>query len=323
MALTDKARTVPRVHLFGTLFIVAALTIALASFFSWQQFAEHRASLDRMERVQVDQLESRLESEMNSALQHLQFSRSRTEEVLEKNITDKVDFAIQIAESIHTRESPLRPPEEVKHLIVEALRPLRFFDGRGYFFIDDMAGRFILLPTAPELEGQLAPNNRDDTGHPIMQGLIEAARKPRGEGFSRYRWYRPDDPHNMADKLAYVRYFEPYDWLIGTGDYIYEWESIQQREAIERLPRSASGAAATLRFSTAVARRFCSLPTRAWKAALSAHWTGHASRRCGRSTVRLAMAADSYATTGHRRVNRTRCRASWPGSRWPNRGAGF
>lgn len=235
MALTDKARTVPRVHLFGTLFIVAALTIALASFFSWQQFAEHRASLDRMERVQVDQLESRLESEMNSALQHLQFSRSRTEEVLEKNITDKVDFAIQIAESIHTRESPLRPPEEVKHLIVEALRPLRFFDGRGYFFIDDMAGRFILLPTAPELEGQLAPNNRDDTGHPIMQGLIEAARKPRGEGFSRYRWYRPDDPHNMADKLAYVRYFEPYDWLIGTGDYIYEWESIQQREAIERL----------------------------------------------------------------------------------------
>lgn len=235
MALTDKARTVPRVHLFGTLFIVAALTIALASFFSWQQFSEHRASLDRMESVQTVQLENRLDSEMNSALQHLQFSRSRTEEVLKNSITDKVDFAVQIAESIYARESPLRPAEEVKYLIVEALRPLRFFDGRGYFFVDDMAGRFILLPTAPELEGQLAPDNRDDTGHPIMQGLIEAARKPQGDGFSRYRWYRPDDPHSMADKLAYVRHFEPFDWLIGTGDYIYEWESIQKLEAIERL----------------------------------------------------------------------------------------
>lgn len=235
MALTDKARTVPRVHLFGTLFIVAALTIALASFFSWQQIAEHRTTLERLEQVLVGQLEERLTSEMQSAKQHLQFVRSRTESVLKQHISDKVDLALQIAESIHARAAARSPPDEIGRQIVETLRPIRFFDDRGYFFIDDMAGRFILLPTAPQFEGQLAPDNRDDTGHPIMQGLIDAARKPPGEGYSKYRWYRPDDPLRMADKLAYVRHFAPYDWLIGTGDYTYEWERVQQRDALAGL----------------------------------------------------------------------------------------
>ena len=41
-------------------------------------------------------------------------------------------------------------------------------------------------------------DNRDDTGHFIMRGLIEAAKKPPGEGFSRYRWYRPDQPKALC-----------------------------------------------------------------------------------------------------------------------------
>jgi diguanylate cyclase (GGDEF)-like protein/PAS domain S-box-containing protein len=68
-----------------------------------------------------------------------------------------------------------------------------------------------------------------------MRGLIEAARKPRGAGFLDYRWYRPGNSEQMADKLAYVRFFAPYDWLIGAGDYTYEWETLQQREAMARL----------------------------------------------------------------------------------------
>jgi len=123
----------------------------------------------------------------------------------------------------------------VRQLIIEALREVRFYDGRGYYFIDDLEGRFVLLPTAPQLEGKLSPDNRDDTGRPIMKGLIEAARKPRGEGFLQYRWYLPDQPKTMADKLAYVRYFAPYGWLIGTGDYTSKWDALQQQEALAHL----------------------------------------------------------------------------------------
>ena len=235
MHLIADEKNVPRAHLIGTLLIVLLITLGLSAFFSWQHLAERTSDRARGEQLARDQVRDRLQGEMNSAASFLDYTHSRTEEVLRRSLVEQVDSAYQIAEAIHARESGKRPAAEVRRLIVEALRPVRFYDGRGYYFIDDMSGRFVLLPTAPQLEGQTRLDNQDDTGHYIMRGLIEAARKPRGEGFSSYRWYSPDNPKQMSEKLSYVRYFAPYDWLLGAGDYLYKWEQLQQQEALARL----------------------------------------------------------------------------------------
>jgi diguanylate cyclase (GGDEF)-like protein/PAS domain S-box-containing protein len=233
--LVADETTVPRLHLIGTLLIVLGLTLALAGFFSWQSVAGYRASMARLNELVQEQQEKRLQAEMDSAMQYIGFMHPRFEERLRHSLVEQVDAALAMAQALHAHEAARRPPAEVRQLIVEALRPMRFFDGRGYFFIDDMAGRFVLLPTAPQLEGTLSPDNRDDRGQPVMSGLIEAARPPRGKGFLAYRWYPPDNAQQMRDKLAYVRYFEPYDWLIGAGDYLYQWEQQQQQEALAHL----------------------------------------------------------------------------------------
>ena len=233
--LIADEKNVPRAHLIGTLVIVLLITLGLSAFFSWQQLSERRAALERVEQAATEKIRARLRGEMDSAISFLEYTRLRTEAVLKRSLVEDVDSAFQIVEAIHARESKRLPAAEVKRQIVEALRPVRFYDGRGYYFIDDMSGQFILLPTAPQLEGQTRLDNQDDTGHYIMRGLIEAARKPRGQGFSDYRWYSPDNPKQMSEKLSYVRYFEPYDWLLGTGDYLYKWEQMQQQEALARL----------------------------------------------------------------------------------------
>ena len=233
--LNADEKTIPKIHLIGTLVLVLVLTLGLAAYFSWQSIKEQRATLSRIERASTELVEARLIAEMKNALSYVEFTSTRTEANLRASLKEEVDIALQIAQGIYDRESPRRPAAEVKKLIAEALRPARFYEGRGYFFIDDMNGQFILLPTAPQLEGQTRLDNQDDTGHYIMRGLIEAARKPDGEGYSRYRWYKPDEPKVMADKLAYVRHFAPFDWLIGTGDYTYKWDQLQQKEALTRL----------------------------------------------------------------------------------------
>ena len=242
MKLAANEKTVPKIHLIGTIALVLLLTLALAGFFTWQSMAERQASFVRIEQGVTEQVKARVTAEMDRSLQFIEFTRSRTEFVLRQSLVQQVDTAIQIAQAIYDAESPRRPAAEVKKLIAEALRPTRFYDGRGYYFIDDMNGQFILLPIAPQMEGKTVLDNKDDTGHFIMRGLIDAARKPTGEGFSRYRWYSPDNPKEMSDKLAYVRHFAPYDWLIGTGDYLYKWEQLQQQEAIARLRSVRFGA---------------------------------------------------------------------------------
>ncbi len=228
-------QTIPRLQLIGTLLIVATLTLSLGAVFIWRGTQEHQETLVRISQTVTARQLSMLGSEMDSAAGYLEFARRRTEDVLRKSLREYVDTAWQIAQAIHARESGKRSPAEVQRMVIEALRPVRFYDGRGYYFIDDMQGKFILLPTAPQLEGKTILDNQDDRGHFIMRGLIDAARKPVGEGYTSYRWYTPDNPKVMDDKLAYVRHFAPYDWLIGTGDYNYKWEQLQKYEVIDRL----------------------------------------------------------------------------------------
>jgi len=228
-------QNIPRVQLVGTWIIVVILTLVLGAYFVWRGAQEHQASLERIAYSATAQQESLLASEMDSTVSYIEFTRQRTEDILRRSLRDQVDTAMQIAESIYKREIALHPAAEVRKKIVEALRYVRFYEGRGYYFIDDLNGQFILLPTAPKLEGQTKLDNQDDQGHYIMRGLIDAAKMPVGEGYSRYRWYAPDNPAKMADKLAYVRLFAPFNWLIGTGDYTYKWEQLQKYEAISRL----------------------------------------------------------------------------------------
>ncbi|TVQ70515.1 MAG: EAL domain-containing protein [Oceanospirillales bacterium] len=233
MQLSDKSRTLPRIHLASTLLVVLLLTVFLSGFFSWQKIQDHNESIQRIEQLSFEQIQQHLRREMAAILNDIEYTQAQIEVELRQRLVEVVDLAIDTATTLYQQQHDLIEPEVLQSLIVETLRPLKFFDGRGYYFIDEMTGRFILLPIAPEYEGLLLPDNQDDTGHFIMQGLIEAARKPVGQGFSAYRWYRPDNPEEMADKLAYVRYFAPYDWLIGAGDYTYEWEQKLQQQLLK------------------------------------------------------------------------------------------
>ncbi|MFN3880145.1 MAG: EAL domain-containing protein [Nitrincola lacisaponensis] len=235
MQLSDKSRTLPRLHLAGTLLLVTLQTLFLSGFFTWQKIHEHNASIQRIESSALQQLQQRLRREMLAIRADIDYTQTQTEVELRLRLTEMVDLAWTLATSLYQQQRYTLNEADLRRTIIEGLRPLRFFEGRGYYFIDEMNGRFILLPTAPEFEGQLLPDNQDDTGHYIMQGLIEAARLPVGEGFSAYRWYRPDDAERMADKLAYVRYFEPFDWLIGAGDYTYEWEKDLQQQLLTQI----------------------------------------------------------------------------------------
>jgi hypothetical protein len=58
-----------------------------------------------------------------------------------RSLIDQVDSVFPIVEGIHARESVRLPAVEGKRVIVEAPRPARFSEGRGYYFIDDMQGQ--------------------------------------------------------------------------------------------------------------------------------------------------------------------------------------
>lgn len=238
-----------RLQFFALLALVTVLVVGLGAYFILQRQMDSHADLQGLEARFRQQVDAELRREAAGAQEYVAFMRARTEDLLKDAIRAEVDKAHDLAMSIYHRRIGEWPEEEVRREIVETLRPMRFFGGRGYFFIDGMDGMCLLLPINPKLEGTSLIDNQDDVGMYIMRSLIDAASSPEGRGFTRYRWFRPDSSGDMWDKIAYARRFEPFDWLIGSGDYVEEMERKIQDEVVSRLRKlklSAGGYIAVL-----------------------------------------------------------------------------
>jgi hypothetical protein len=101
MQIDVNESNVPRLHLAGTLVIVFVLTLTLGAFFSWRSVVDHRGSLERLRQAAVEQNNARLAAEMASVLSYLEFTRTRTDQVLRNGLTSQVDTAMQVVEAIY------------------------------------------------------------------------------------------------------------------------------------------------------------------------------------------------------------------------------
>ncbi|WP_293264634.1 EAL domain-containing protein [Neptunomonas sp.] len=241
MSFRLDAHSIPRYQMWGMMGIVLLLLTTIFVFFISREYVadDKRAALLYQEIL--DSQKVRLRAELGSTQDYIQFMSQQADAVLMANAKNQVDQAYSVALSIFRQLNGSRPEAEIKTVIREALRYIRFSNGRGYVFIDDMDGRCILLPTAPQLEGQSLWDTQDDNGLYIMRSLIDAVKNSVGAGYSRYRWYPPGNTVEMKEKITYVRHFAPFNWVIGAGDYVFQTENDLKKAALKRISAQRFG----------------------------------------------------------------------------------
>ncbi len=110
--------------------------------------------------------------------------------------------------------------EEAKERAKAAISTIRYGEaGKDYFWITDMYPRMIVHPYRPDLNGTDLSNFHDSRGKTIFVEFVKAVHTT-GESYVEYMWQWNDDSTRIVPKLSYVRKFEPWDWIIGTGIYI-------------------------------------------------------------------------------------------------------
>lgn len=110
--------------------------------------------------------------------------------------------------------------QQAQGAAVARIRNLRYGDdGKDYFWITDQHPRMVVHPYRPELDGLDLSDYSDRAGKRMF---VEFARlvKARGDGYAEYLWQWKDDERRVVPKLSYVKGFEPWGWIIGTGVYI-------------------------------------------------------------------------------------------------------
>ena len=107
--------------------------------------------------------------------------------------------------------------EDAKKLAAQRLGRLRY-EEKEYIWINDLQPRMVMHPYKPELNGTDLTDVKDSTGKPIFVQSVKLC-KEKGGGFIDYLWPKPGESAPVS-KLSYVKLYEPWGWIIGSGIYV-------------------------------------------------------------------------------------------------------
>lgn len=123
------------------------------------------------------------------------------------------------------------------------------YRGTEYFWINDLGRpfpRMIMHPTVPSLDGKVLSDERFNVATTLQAGLdaplehtdgkknlfvaaVDVATRA-GEGYISYLWPKPLAGGGVTQerypKISFVKRFEPWQWMIGSGIYIDDVDEI-------------------------------------------------------------------------------------------------
>lgn len=188
----------------------------------------------------IDKEKEEIKEQVNHIYQQVNYEKSNTEAILKRDIKERIYQAHSIATMIYQQNKSLSESEVTK-LITDALRSIRFNDGRGYYFIYKTSGTNIMHPVLPAMEGTSKWNLQDTRGKYIVRDMGNMAKKT-GEGFYRWWFVKPQDKSKEFEKIGFGKHFAPYDWFIGTGEYVIDVENDIKARLLKRINNIRYGA---------------------------------------------------------------------------------
>lgn len=194
--------------------IVAALTIVdlLHSYYNFRKNAE------RIRNEYIAAQKEEIRKEVKKVVDLISQTREQAEQVSREMVRSRVYEAHAIATNIYLGHRETAGRDELQKMIIDALRPIRYANGSGYFFATRFDGVEMLFADRPETEGTNLLNIQDPNGKYVIKDMIRIVQQS-DEGYYEYDWTKPGAAGNDHKKIAFVKKFEPYDWFIGTGLY--------------------------------------------------------------------------------------------------------
>lgn len=155
---------------------------------------------------------------------------SESREEYDENIKQQVENAVSMLDFYNDMyEAGDCTLEEAKRQGADVLRELRYGE-QGYFWADDVDGNNVVL-LGNETEGTNRMNAKDANGYEFIKNIIEAGKQPEG-GFTDFVFPKEGETES-SPKRGYSKLYEPFGWVIGTGNYTdYIDEKLAEEEAI-------------------------------------------------------------------------------------------
>lgn len=195
-----------------------------------------KARLDSYSEVAIADVKSHLKDLVDIAYETIDSHYSNLSDVkyLSKYYERRLNDIINTGESIINRYKGMVKRgtlslKEAKRRAKNEIKELRFDGGTGYIWINDTTEpfpRMVMHPTVPALDGKILNNpkynNALGKNKNLFQAFVETT-KYKNDSYVDYLWPKPTKDgvtEEAVPKLSYVRRFDDWSWILGTGIYI-------------------------------------------------------------------------------------------------------
>jgi signal transduction histidine kinase len=221
----------------GLLSALVVLIILLQVILRYDEFKDRATS---MRAAFVEQQQQMIKREVDRIIERIEFERSQVVPKASALVKEQVYEAYAVLENIRQRNAASKSSEEIKRIIIEVLRPMRVYQGKGSFFVLDLEGSVVLGASESNQEGRPVPILSDGVSHSAITDMVGVARK-NGEGSYRYSWSEPGEKGGDILLLSYVRLFEPYGWILGASVSARDIEADAKKELLDDIAKVRYG----------------------------------------------------------------------------------
>ena len=225
---------------YASLLVILAIAIFNGIFWAINEYQAHQERIENISKNYEDQYRVRVREELENVIEFIEFTRNQTEIRTEEEIRTRVQSAYTIASHLYSMNHDEMSDDQIRSMIAEVLRPIRWYEGRGYYFAGQtQTGRIDLFADEPFFEGK----DRLFAAHPshdVIKDIVDIV-KNKGAGFYHYNLVKPAFQDREYSKTSFVKYFQPLDWFIGAGIYNDGLENLDKATSLARINQMKFG----------------------------------------------------------------------------------
>ena len=155
-----------------------------------------------------------------------QIYQEAVDEGYKTEIKSQVQSTIAVLQSEYDKAQAGKKTEaQAKEDAKEIIRIMRYRDDQsGYFWIDDTDYILIMHPVLSEQEGNNRYELKDQDGVMIIQSIMKVCQSADKGGYNQFSFTKADGV-TVAPKIAYSEIFEPWGWVVSTGNYVDDMQA--------------------------------------------------------------------------------------------------
>lgn len=143
-------------------------------------------------------------------------------EEYDRGLKMNIEIAISLIQGVYEEQQRgLLTEPEAKEKAAALVRNILYDDG-NYIWVDTIDGINIVY-LGKDSEGKSRIDAVDPNGYPYIRELINNGMQ-EGGGYTDYEFAKPNETEPKP-KRGYTQLFEPYGWIVGTGNWVDDIES--------------------------------------------------------------------------------------------------